>query len=220
MRVLTDAGLVETHTRAPHEPNRYVMTEKGAAWFGSEGNDAHVLRTGVHPFSQSADHLVAVARVWAALAARLSQPGAPRLTRFITEGEIRRALGRNTRGALIPDGLAVVEGTVLAVEVDFAHERRGVFAAKLAKYGRHLRTGEPLYGLPLSGLVILANSVQRLAALALAAREQQLEHAVFFQSLDRLSSGTLIDGLATVGSLTRAGTTGCDPFIHTLVRGS
>jgi hypothetical protein len=203
LRAYTDHGLVTTSVRSPFAANRYLLTLKGAAWAGSADMDGRVLRTRVRADSQSADHLVAIARVWGMLAVRLSAPDSPGLRRFVTEAEVRRATGAR-KGSLIPDGIAVIGAAhprVLSLEVDLGQEHPEVVAKKFRKYVRHFTERAPLLGLPLHALLVAAPGRFRLARLALAAHAVGLSASAFFQDLGRLTAPTVLDELATFDSL-------------------
>lgn len=221
LRKLGDHGLIDTHVRSVASPSRFTLTEKGASWFGGPALGERVLRTRIRPFSQSADHLVATARMWAAIAYSLSKPGAPGLRRFVSEAEIRRLLGR-TGGALIPDGIVVTGGeqpVIFALEVDLNNERRGVFEEKFRKYSRHFAEARPLVAWVLDAVLIVAPGVARLARLAILARDAGVEHAAYFQDARRANETTVLEEVATFASLVRAAASGADPFSHSLLQG-
>ncbi len=219
VRRLTDHGLLETSAYALHRPNRVTLTPLGAERVVSEG---HALRTRIRAFSPAADHLVATAEVWSCLIARLSSCDGPQYLRFVTEAEIRRALGRTDR-ALIPDGLAVLgaaaSSVTLALEIDLATELADVvFGAKARRYAPHLATRAPFHGLTLSALLVFARGQPRLRQLARAVSRTNAADRSFFQDLDDLTPGRVLEQLATVHTLA-APQPGEGPFTVSLLGG-
>ena len=218
LRRLTDNGLLDTSVGALHHPNRVTLTSLGAERVPGDG---HVLRTRIRGFSPAADHLLAAAHVWSCLTVRLALSRGPRLLRFVTEAEIRRALGRADR-ALIPDGLAIIgserTSVVLALECDLATEVAEVFAKKALRYAPHLVAGTPLYGLHLDALLVFAPGRTRLRQLARAVAKSGAAARSFFQDLEGLTPERVLDRLATVQSMAEAGVqSDGDPFTMSLL---
>lgn len=169
LRTLLDHGLIEVTAPVLHAPNRVTLTGRGAELALRALPEGAVLRTRIRAASAQADHLLATAATWAAIATAAAMSGI-RLHRFVTEAEIRRAIGRQP-GALIPDAIVAlgVEGRgplVLALEVDLDHEPLPVFARKLVRYVPHLTVRAALAGLELDALLVVAPAPARLRRLA------------------------------------------------------
>lgn len=217
VRLLADHGLVEVGVRALHESNRVRLTPMGADRVGPL-DAGIVLRTRIRVTSAAADHLIASARVWSCLAARLMATESVGLARFLTEAEIRRQLVARDE-ALIPDAIAVLRGatgieTTLAVEVDLDTELARIVGRKARRYAPHLARAVHLYGVELHALLIVAPGRRRLAQLAAVVATTEAATSTFFADLETLSSRTVLDRLASVASL-RADAD--DPFTTSLL---
>lgn len=204
LRKLHDHSFLETTVLALHETNRLTLTPLGAERVADRVRPGEVLRTRIRGTSPAADHLIATAEVWSCLALRLNGTTRMALRRFVTEAEIRRALGREPR-ALIPDGVALLgesgrSGVTFAIEVDLDHEPAEVFGRKARRYALHLGRA-PLHGLPVDALLVYAPGVRRLTRLATVVAKTAAADATFFQDLERLEPGTVLERLASTSSL-------------------
>lgn len=202
LRLLADHGLVEVGVTELAAPNRLVLSERGADLVGGPALGGRVLRPGLRPTSRQADHFIACAEAWSALARRLSRGDGPRLLRFVTEGEVRKGLRERT-DALIPDGIALVghgpaPAVALALEIDLGHESHRVFLKKLAKYAPHLATRRALYGVVLDALLVVAPGARRLSTVARALLGTPLERGTFFQDLAKLGPDRVLENLGSV----------------------
>ncbi len=208
LRKLGDHGLVEASTVSLDRPNRVALTERGADWLPVAADESRVLRLRVRAQGTAADHLIASARVWAALALRVRGSEA-RLVRYVTEGEFRRLLGRRS-GALVPDGFALLgarsggQVTGLALEVDLGTEPASVFVRKARRYAAHFETGQ-LYGLPLHALVVYAPGRARLQGLARAAERGGVARWTVLGDLDGVAVTTVVDALGAAPAVARGG---------------
>lgn len=208
LRKLCDHGLAESATVALDQPNRIVLTERGADWLPASANETRVLRVRVRAHGAAADHLLASAKVWGALALRVRDSNA-RLARYVTEGELRRLLGRRA-GTLIPDGFGLLgarsggEPTGLALEVDLGTEPTSVFVHKARRYAAYLQAGH-LHGLPLHALLVYAPGTPRLGGLARAAVRGGIGRWTLLGDLDRVTADTVIDALGTAPEVASAG---------------
>ncbi len=216
LRKLTDHHLVDTIVVSLDRPNRVTLTQRGAERVDGNGL---VLRTRIRGASTAADHLIQSAELWSALLRRCRADTTVRLSQWLTEAEIRRALG-SSRQALIPDGIAILAGAagevVVAIEVDLDTEPMATIRRKFTRYAPHLAERKPLYGLALDALLVVAPGQRRLRKMAATAGRTAAGRATFFQDLARLSPDTVLDELATVASLGRTAGQGADPFILSL----
>jgi hypothetical protein len=222
-RLLVDHGLLDAAIVALDKQNRYTLTARGADLAGPPER-GHVLRTRLAAASIAADHFVASADVWSAMSLRLATTSAPRLLRFLTEIEMRRALG-NAKGSLIPDGLAIVghhgRSAVFAIEVDLGNEVPQVFLQKATRYAPLLLGERTLHGLRLDALLVYAPGIPRLLRLAEVVATTGSRESAFFQDLDSLTPATVLERLATVSSFRIAADDGhTNPFSISLVGGA
>lgn len=205
LRLLADHGLVEVGVTELAAPNRIVLSERGADLVGGPALGGRVLRPGLRPTSRQADHFIACAEAWSALARRLSRGDGPRLLRFVTEGEVRKGLRERT-DALIPDGIAIVghgphSAVALAIEVDLGSEPHRVVQRKLAKYAPYLATRRTLYGIVLDALLVVAPGARRLSTVARAVLGTSLERGTFFQDLAKLGPDHVLENLAVASTI-------------------
>jgi hypothetical protein len=135
LRKLHDAGLLEVRSGGLNAQNVYVLGPGGRGWVEERG-----MAVGAPPAAPFG-HSLAIVRLWARLAAALSEDGSLKLRRFEPDWELRARLA-GSGAPVVPDAaieivsrqLETLPNVRIALEVDLTTERPGALRRKLAPY--------------------------------------------------------------------------------------
>lgn len=186
LQKLRDLGLVDVHLTALHEPNRITLNARArrhlARTLGREPDDFRVMlgigKVNLAHHEATVDVLIA-ARVGLAKSRRW------RLVEYLLERDIRRK-ELVTRGALLPDAVAVLEGEggerlAVAFEVDLGTENPSfIVQTKVEGYRRLREEGKPLLGCPSWLVCCTVPTERRRNRLAAAAWDAEVPEGLWY----------------------------------------
>lgn len=203
LRKLHCAGLVRAHVRDLANDNLYTLTPSGRAvavdHFGVEPEQLSVVRR----LPKQLDHLMGINRMRICLTVASRLVSYAPLRAFVAEWELR---ARGT-APLVPDAilkLADRNGVrhFLALEVDLGSENPTyVSERKLKTYARHVALGQPVQGVEIELVVLVAPGVRRLRSLARAIERAKLHLPIALGELDRMTPENVLISYARPSEL-------------------
>ncbi len=168
VRALYALGLVRVHALSPNDPNVVTLTAKGAELVERHGvapYEIHAARAVLHRDPHA--ELIGDLRVGVVLMGR--RRGDIEVECFLSDFDMRRAVGRAARDAYIPDALVALRvggaPLVLAYEIDRGFEPGSELGRKAAATVALSQGGKTLYGFAAWRPVLLASSERRLGTL-------------------------------------------------------